>query len=285
MTLSEHLETLRQAMGSRAAHEAADLLAHAMGLERSAMFLAGAPPEPGAWSRALVLAARRAAGEPLQYLIGWVPFLKARIDVGPGVLIPRPETEYLVEQAMALWSRLPRSTPRTALDVGTGSGCMAIAAALEAPALRVYALDISEAALSWAGRNAVRNGVQDRVTVHRSDVFSALPELGFPEGGASLILSNPPYVARGESESLPAEVVQHEPDIALFSENDGLDHLDRISGEAHRWLSCPGLLVMEIGESQKENALALLARAGAYSRMECHPDLAGRPRILCAWKD
>ena len=174
--------------------------------------------------------------------IAWVPFLGVRIEVGPGALIPRPETEMLAHTALDLWHGMNSPAPRVAVDVGTGSGCIAVALAIADSSLRVIGLEISDAALFWAGRNTVANGAGANVELYRSDLFSAFRDLGFPRGGASLIVSNPPYLALGDAAALPRDVAGHEPPEALYSGQSGLEHLRRIVEESPEWLSAPGLL-------------------------------------------
>lgn len=273
---------LTERMGGAPPHEAEQLLVHVMGCRRVDMLLGTALPTDEQWELALSLARRRAQGEPLQYLIGSVPFLSARILVGPGVLVPRPETEYLAHTALSEWRAMGSPLPHTAIDVCCGSGCIALGLALAEPELRVLGLEISDAALSWARRSLLANGAGARTELYRSDLFSALPEMNFPEHGASLIVSNPPYVAPSERDSLPRDVAEHEPGIALFSGPTGFEHVRRVVEEAPRWLARPGLLALEIGETQADNARAALEGTGAYTSWEVRPDLAGKPRMVLA---
>ncbi len=263
-------------------HEAEQLAAHVLAVERSRLYTDPVEPTDDQLEALRSMALRRAAGEPLQYLIGWVPFLDVRILVGPGVLVPRPETEYLAQTALEVWRSMGAPEPRVAVDVGTGSGCIAAGLALAEPRLRWIGLDISAEALGWAGRNVRENGLDSRVDLYNSDLFAALESIEFPEHGASLVISNPPYVAHSEAPALPRDVVDHEPHEALFSGPTGLEHVERILGEAPRWLSSPGLLALEIGETQMDNALSCVRETGRYASWEGRADLAGRPRMVFA---
>lgn len=263
-------------------HEAEQLMAHVLGVERSRLHADPVTSTGDQMELLKSLAARRAAGEPLQYLIGWVPFLDARIAVGPGVLVPRPETEYLAESALEMWRAGGSPQPRVAVDVGTGSGCIAIGIALAEPGLRWIGLDISADALEWAARNVRENGLEGRIDLYNSDLFSALEAIEFQENGASMVISNPPYVAPADAPALPRDVRDHEPHAALFSGPTGLEHLERIIRESPRWLAATGLLALEIGETQMDNALACVRATGSYSSWEGRADLAGRPRMVFA---
>lgn len=265
-----------------AGHEADLILEHVLEIPRARLNLEPAEPTPELARQAIELARRRAAAEPLQYLLGWVPFLDARIQVGPGALIPRPETEYLAETALRLWRKLGAPSPQIALDVGTGSGCIAVAAALAEPRLRWIGLDSSAEALEWAVRNVGAHSLEHRVDLYNSDLFQALEAIEFSPRGASLVVSNPPYIADGQRDSLPPDVVDHEPHPALFAGTTGLEILERIVFEAPRWLSSPGLLALEIGETQMDNVLSLVESSGRYQAWEGRLDLAGRPRMVFA---
>ena len=215
------------------------------------------------------LAARRAAGEPLQYVTQVAGFRGLDLAVGPGVFIPRPETELVAERAM---SRLPRGG--TLVDVGTGSGAMALAVAKERGDATVLATESSTAALAWAERNQAALGVP--VELVPGDLLSGLdPSLA---GAIDVVVSNPPYIDRAQASSLPQEVVGHEPDRALFATEAGLDVLIRLADAAISWLHREGWLVLEIASDQAESAAALLGAAG-YERVSIGEDLAGNPRI------
>ncbi|MFA7267808.1 MAG: peptide chain release factor N(5)-glutamine methyltransferase [Sterolibacterium sp.] len=213
---------------------------------------------------------RRAAGEPIAYLIGTREFFGREFAVTPDVLIPRPETEMLVELGIAKLKRSPRLQPPRILDLGTGSGCVAVSLALEVPVAQVTALDVSAAALQVAQRNAQRHGA--RLCCIESDWFAALDQRRY-----DLIVANPPYVAE-QDEHLSQGDLRFEPPNALASGSDGLDALRRIVGEAAQHLPPGGWLLFEHGYDQAEAARALLQDAG-FAKIEQHRDLAGIVRV------
>ena len=213
---------------------------------------------------------RRAAGEPLPYITGQIEFFGLTFAVTPDVLVPRPETESLVESALVWLKAHPAST---AADVGTGSGCIAVALAVHAPSLRLYAADISPAALQVARANAERHNVAERITFLEGDLLIPLPK------PVHLIVSNPPYVAEDEWDALPLSVRQ-EPRPALLSGADGLDALCRLVEQARTRLLPGGLMLAEIGERQGAAAQALARAAFPEAGVMILPDLAGKDRVL-----
>ena len=221
---------------------------------------------------------RRRRGEPIQYVLGVWGFRRLELVVDRRVLIPRPETELVVEVALAELRRLGTARP-LAVDLGTGSGAIALSVALEHPEARVWGTDRSEEALAVARANLSGMGarVATRVRLAGGDWFGALP----PDlkGSIDLVVANPPYVGAGEP--LPAEVADWEPAGALVAGPTGLECVDLILAEAPAWLRRPGLAVIEIAPHQAERAVALAIAAG-FSHAEVHPDLAGRPRALVA---
>jgi len=216
------------------------------------------------------LIARREAGEPLQYIEGTVDFGPLTLKIDARALIPRPETERLWEEAVR---SLAVAGPGTVIvDIGTGSGCLALALKHAFPEARVFATDISEDALSLAKENAELTGLD--VTFLHGDLFDPLP--AGVAGRIDLVVSNPPYVAQGDD--LPAEVVDHEPHAALFAGPTGTEVLARIADEAFWMVGVGGWVLCEIGDGQAEEALELF---GAFDR-EVRRDLAGTDRILVA---
>lgn len=237
------------------------------------------------------LVRRRDAGEPLQYLLGRQEFFGLTLRVTPDVLIPRPETEHLVEAVLDhLVSAPPAgSTQLRIADVGTGSGAIALALAARlpgGPATEIAALDISRAALGIAQENAEQLGLAGRVRFLHSDLLSALE----PEFAAGRLLdavvSNPPYIALGDAGALQREVVEHEPHVALFAGADGLEVYRRLLPAAHAALRPGGLLALEFGFGQGPALAALLrpAGAGGWTGVRFLHDYAGIERVALAEK-
>jgi release factor glutamine methyltransferase len=217
------------------------------------------------------MVARRAAGEPLQYVIGWAPFGALRLRVGPGVFVPRPETEGLAERAAAHLRRAGEAA--VAVDLCTGSGAIACFLAAEVPGARVIGTELDPGALVWARRNAGPLGVE----VLAGDLDGPLPaELA---GRVAVLTANVPYVPSGAIATLPRDVRDHEPRVSLDGGPDGLDVLRRVAALAPRWLAPGGWLLAEIGDDQGAAAAALLEAAG-LAAVTVGPDLAGRDRVL-----
>jgi release factor glutamine methyltransferase len=220
------------------------------------------------------LAARRASGEPLQYVTREAAFRRLRLTVGPGVFIPRPETELVAERAMA---RLPRAG--TLVDVGTGSGAIALSVADERPDAIIIATESSPRALAWAEKN--RAAVSVPVDLIRCDLLNGLPASLC--GSIDVIVSNPPYIDAADRALLPRDVVDHEPHDALFAAERGLAVASRIVDAALSWLRPRGWLVLEIGSDQAMGVRSLLETAG-YENVAVAKDLAGCDRIAEAQK-
>jgi release factor glutamine methyltransferase len=212
-----------------------------------------------------VLVARRATGEPLQYVVGEWGFRNLVLAVDPRALIPRPETEVVVERCLALLHGV--DAPRV-LDAGTGSGAIALALADEHPGARVTGIDVSEEAVALARDNACRTGLQ--VELLRHDLFD-----GLPGDGWDLVVSNPPYVRADELGSLAASVVEWEPAVALVDRGQ----TERLVDDAARALRQGGALVLETHEHGADRAARLLEEAG-YGDVRVTPDLAGRDRVV-----
>jgi len=252
------------------------LLAHAWQRTR-ANVLAAVPDSLPATVvvRFAALVARRAEREPLAYIVGRQEFWSLEFEVTPDVLIPRPETELLVETALRLIRSSGPASPRIA-DVGTGSGCIAVALATELPAAKVWASDASAAALNVARRNAARLCGADRINFGQGDLFDPLLD-GAP---FDVVCANPPYVAESSAASLQPEVLR-EPGGALFAGEDGIDLICRLIVDAPRLLAPTGTLLVEIGADQRDRAHALAEDAG-YARVNVVDDYAGLPRLLVA---
>jgi release factor glutamine methyltransferase len=214
---------------------------------------------------------RRAAHEPIQYIVGEQEFFGLTFSVTPDVLIPRPETEHLVE---ALLERVPRDRPLRIVDVGTGSAAIAVALAHALPLAQVTALDISEAALDVARRNAETHRVADRVRFLKSDLLSAVTGQRF-----DAVVSNPPYVAETDRASLEPQVRDYEPASALFAGPTGLDIYERLVPQAFEALGTSGWLLMEIGLGQSDALARLLS---GWDNVSFVDDLQGIPRVACA---
>jgi release factor glutamine methyltransferase len=214
------------------------------------------------------LVTRRALGEPVAYLLGEKEFWSLPLAVGPGVLIPRPETERLVECALA---RLPADRPCAVLDLATGSGAIALAIASERPNARVLATDLSEVAAETARANAARLGLEGRVAVHAGDWYAPVAGRRF-----DVIVSNPPYIAAADPRVTPS-VRRYEPPQALFAGADGLEALRAVVGGAPGHLVPGGWLLVEHGDTQAAAVRELFEVAG-LEQVQTHRDLAGRER-------
>lgn len=222
---------------------------------------------------------RRGAGEPLQYVTGEVAFRHIVVKVRPGVLIPRPETEVLVDSALhAVDAAIADRGEALVADVCTGSGCIALSIAYERPEVRVFATDISAEAVDLARENAERLGLSDRVSVLAGDLFSALPAEYL--GRLDVVVSNPPYIPTADLAALPGEVADFEPYLALDGGPDGLAVYRRILSEAGGWLRPGGFLAVELDVSRVKTAAREASKW--YEGVEIVSDLTGRDRIVTA---
>jgi release factor glutamine methyltransferase len=248
--------------------EAEVLLAHALTTTRTALLT---HPETTLTTDQQItyqaLIERRASNYPLPYLIGHTEFYGLEFDVTPEVLIPRPETETLVDLARA-------RRPEAIVDVGTGSGCIAVSLAVYLDQSTVCAIEISPAALAVARRNAERHGVADRVQLVVGDVLNPRP------AQADLIVSNPPYVRTGDCALLPPSVRNHEPRLALDGGPDGLAVVRQLLAQAPAVLGPGGAILIEIGADQGKAARDLARPYFPQATIHVHPDLAGRDRVL-----
>lgn len=251
------------------------LLARAMGVSRSRLLamLRDACDAPGFEA----LLERRLNSEPIAYILGEWEFFSLEFVVRPPVLVPRPETEHLVESVL---EHLAQCAPAAqALDLCTGSGCVAVSVAKNAPETSVTAVDIAPYAVTLAKENAVRHGLGDRMTVLQGDLFNALT--GPPARRFGAVCANPPYVAETEWDALPLCIRRHEDPLALLAGSDGLDLVRRIADEARHWLIPGGMLAMEIGDGQSGDVNALMSALG-YKVLPPVRDLAGIERIVRA---
>ena len=270
MTIGEVLRRSTDHLAARGSGrprlEAERLLAHALGLERVELYMhLDRPLSVAELDDARALVRRRADGEPLQYVLGEWGFRRLTLRVDGRALIPRPETETLVERCLTLLDG--DDAPRV-LDVGAGSGAVALALADEHPGARVTAIDLSEDALSLARENAERTGIVVELLHH--DLFA-----GLPGDGWDLVVSNPPYVRDDELASLASEVLDWEPALALFDRG----HTEALVREATRALRPGGALAIETHEDGASGVAALLDREG-YVAVRTTKDLAGRDRVV-----
>jgi len=256
--------------------EAELLLRSVLHVDRTALYTRWDQGVPGAeWTRYRQLLDARASGHPVHYLIGEREFMGLPFYVDPRVMIPRPETEVLVESILACFRGHPHPT---FVDVGTGSGCIGISLAAQVPSSRVIATDVSHDALAVAYRNAARHRVQSQMTFLEGDLLQPIPmELVHH---VDAIASNPPYIAASRAASLPAEIRDHEPSVALFAPGEGTDIHAQLIREAPRWLTPAGLLAMEVGLGQAERVASSMRQNGHYASIRTVKDLAGVDRVV-----
>ena len=255
-------------------HEAERLLMSITGEVRAGL-VAGLDLTVDQASRFEALSSRRTAGEPLQYLEGTVEFGPVELLVDERALIPRPETEAVWDEARRMLGEAGKGT--VIVDLCTGTGAMALALKTVFPEARVFATDLSEAALSLAKDNAARLGLD--IEFFHGDLFEALPKSIY--GRIDLLVSNPPYIEEKEWVTLPPDVRDHEPRQALVSGPEGTEILERIADEVYWWLGVGGWVLCEIGETQGQRTDELF---GQWLDTEVRPDLAGRDRILVGRK-
>jgi release factor glutamine methyltransferase len=294
--LKEAMARLRAAGVASHTLAAELLLLHAVGRDRAWLY---SHPEtsidPEAAQNYFAFVARRAAGEPVQYITGRQEFWGLEFEVTPAVLIPRPESEGVVEVALerlgarGIKIRLDTGEPSAPLrivDVGTGSGCLAVALSWELPHARVVATDISAAALEVARRNAARHSVADRIDFVQTDLLSSVLDSSATTGRSpltfDLIMSNPPYVARDEAETLEREVRDYEPDAALFGGPIGNEIYARLIDQAGLLLRHSGILVLELGHNSSRHVGGLLGNDPCWANISITNDLAGIPRVIAA---
>ena len=270
--LKEAAAALAQAGVEDSALEAELLLRHCLSLSRSGLFLRQheeMPPEQAARLHAFL--ARRCQREPLQHIIGSCEFWGMDFLVSPAVLIPRPETEFLLERVLSTLTQKPRRV----LDLCTGSGIIAAVLAKELPEADVTASDCSVDALAVAQANLHRHGLEDRVSLLCADLLAVFR----PEPLFDLIVSNPPYIKAGDIPSLQPEVRDWEPHLALSGGPSGMEAVERICAGAAKLLLPGGWLFLEIGADIAAETEAALRGEGVYEQVKVLPDWAGRPRV------
>ena len=256
--------------------DAEALLARVLGTTRLGLYTTGRARVPDPARAAFeTLVARRARHEPLQYLLGEVEFCGLLLALGPGVFIPRPETEGLVDRALAL----PLAGAAVVVDLCSGSGAIACALAARRPGWTVWAVEQTRPAAECARANVRRLGLEGRVQVRQGDLFGPLRE-AVAANGADLVVANPPYLATPLLATLPVEVRDWEPPTALAGGPDGLDVVRRLIADAPAWLRPGGGLLVEIGEEQGPAALALVAGDSGYAEARVHRDFRGCDRVL-----
>ncbi|HET9251203.1 MAG TPA: peptide chain release factor N(5)-glutamine methyltransferase [Candidatus Eisenbacteria bacterium] len=287
MTRAEALERLRtrlRAAGIQPANQEAEwLLAHALETSVSALWKdKTALLDPTQEDALEALTRRRERREPLQLILGEMPFHHVTLQVEPGVFIPRPETEELVEAVLEalggdVVDRGRAPDPRRLLDLGTGTGAIAIALLHALPGWQGVAVDRSPLAVALAARNAHRNGVGERLRTMIGDFTSPASAPWEPDGPFDLVVSNPPYIRRGDIPGLMPEVRDHDPVEALDGGPDGLDALRQLAARLTAWLRPGGHLALEIGADQADTVLGILSPHIQDARIL--PDRAGFPRI------
>lgn len=260
--------------GDEAGLDAVLLARHVLGWDAATWIARETEPvPPGFLEPYRALVARRARREPMGYLLGRVEFWGLELEVSPAVLIPRPESEIIVEAAVGVARRL--SAPLI-VDVGTGSGCLAVALASALPTARILAVDVSEPALAVARANAARHRLDRRIAFVRGDLLDPL------RVEADIIVSNPPYVPKADRPHLQPEVRGYEPPEALFADEDGLAVIRRLVAGAESHVRPGGWLIFELGVGQQPAVRALLERSGRWRHIDIRPDLQGIPRTAIA---
>lgn len=277
--ITEGAARLRDSHVDQERRTAGVLLCHALGIDRTQLLTGSAEQIVDSdYQEFLGLVSRRAAGEPLQYITGHQEFYGLDFAVTRDVLIPRPETEFLVERVIKLAGGPLKETNPLIVDIGTGSGCIAITLAVHLPQARLIATDISSAALEVARANADRHGVAGRIRFVEGDALEPLARLGL-EGAVDVLASNPPYVEEGTSALVQREVREWEPHIALFGGADGLNFYRRLLEDAPRYLKPGGCLVLEIGFTQLGAISSMLG--DRLELVDTTHDLQGIPRTIC----
>lgn len=256
------------------------LLMHVMGCDRTWLYAhPEAPLDREDARRYFELVTKRAAGAPTQYLTGKQEFWGLEFEVTPAVLIPRPETEHVIEVAVERLGKGRANASLRIADVGTGSGCIAVALAHEFPRAEIFATDISTDALVVAARNVARHKMAGRVHFLECNLLDAFAG---ERGTFDMIVSNPPYVARDEEAQLPREVREHEPHAALFCGATGTEIYAPLIRQSAELLRSGGLLTLEIGYGALDRVRSLLDESSAWTEIRIANDLAGIPRVISA---
>lgn len=260
--------------------EAEVLLAHARGCKRVELYTSfGDVADDALRTKFRELVKRRAEGVPFAYLTGKREFYSLDFRVSPDVLIPRPETEFLVITLLDLVKAMPPGDePIEVADIGTGSGIIAVSVAKHAPRVRITAIDQSAAALAIARANAEKHGVSDRIALVESDLFAAIPA----DQRFAIIASNPPYVSEAEYGALSPEVRDHEPRTALVAGPTGMEVIERLLPQAAARLQSGGVLLLEISPMLQQRVETLIATSGNWQLSPTVKDLGGHARIVVA---
>ncbi len=272
--IAEAADELAQAGVSSPRHDAEALAAYVMGVPRGRLMLADTHDLSPVREQYAAAVARRVAREPLQHVVGTAAFRYLELAVGPGVLIPRPETELLVDAGLS-WLRAHPMPQARIVDLGTGTGALALAFAQEWPGAKVWAVERDPEALHFASRNIASTGLP--VELVAGDMAAALQEL---DGSVDVVVSNPPYLPMELLPELEPEVRDHDPLAALFAGSDALAAIRTVEASSRRLLRPEGLAIVEHGSDQAITAPACFSRG--WNRVTDHLDLSGRPRFLTA---
>lgn len=276
LTLAAERLTANPTLRDNAPRDAELLLLHVLGIDRAALLAYPARPMREAQLTSYQDAvARRLRHEPIQYITGQQEFFGLPLKVTPATLIPRPETEHLVE---AVLERISTGQPCRILDIGTGTGAIALALAAHLPQAQITAIDLSAEALEVARENAATHHLESRVHLLQSDLLSGLPQVD-RTAAFDAIVSNPPYIPESDRAELHPQVRDYEPALALFAGDLGLDLYRRLIPQAHTALKSGGLLALEIGHGQRDALAALLA---SWRNVSFRDDLQQIPRVALA---
>lgn len=261
--------------------EAETLLSEALGCQRIELYTRFAEvPEADKLTEYRAWVKRRGAGEPVAYLVGHREFYSLKFSVNSDVLIPRPETEHVVVSALEAVKQL-EANPVRIVDVGTGSGCIAVTLATRLSDCKIAATDVSQAALNVAKSNAQSHSVEDRVRLFQGDLLAALPSGSDP---VHIIVSNPPYIGESEINTVDGQVKDHEPAIALFSGEFGTDIIARLIADAPEYLLPGGFLIFETSPIVMDKCVELVEANPAFASAEIVKDFSGLERVVVAKK-